>query len=157
MTVHITVTNLDPKCAQGPFNIKLVDDSGAKWWPKKDTEYGCSGCGYIIQDGTIKLYAGKTMSEWVNFSKISQGTTLYLKVGGKVLASTKINVRQEGPVKASMECKPTVIPLDGSTTCTVHFELKEPTTITVNLKAVKFGGKKVWPVDENGEDPLWEL
>ncbi|NJE01880.1 hypothetical protein [Thermococcus sp. JdF3] len=57
----------------------------------------------------------------------------------------RVEVKPAGNVIASMECKPTVIPLDGSTTCTVHFELKEPTTITVNLKAVKFGGKKVWP------------
>ncbi|WP_297504565.1 hypothetical protein [Thermococcus sp.] len=145
VSVHITVTNLDPNCAQGPFNIELVDDSGVKWWPKKDTDYGCSGCGYVIQDGALKIYAGKTMSEWTDFNNIAQTTTLYLKVGGKTLASAKINVKQDGPVKASMECKPTVVPLDGSTTCTVYFELKSADTITLNLEEIDFGGKKVWP------------
>ncbi|QDA31078.1 hypothetical protein FH039_04915 [Thermococcus indicus] len=145
VSVHITVTNLDPNCAHGPFNIELVDDSGAKWWPKKDTEYGCSGCGYVIQDGALKIYAGKTMSDWTDFSNIGQDTTLYLKVGGKTLASAKINVKQDRPVKANMECKPAVVPLDGSTTCTVHFELRSAETITLNLEEVDFGGKKVWP------------
>ncbi|ASA78526.1 hypothetical protein [Thermococcus sp. 5-4] len=145
VSVHITVTNLDPNCAQGPFNIELVDDSGALWWPKKDMDYGCSGCGYVIQERALKIYAGKTMSEWTDFNNIDQATTLYLKVGGKTLASAKINVKQDGPIKASMECKPTVIPLDGSTTCTVHFELKSVDTVTLNLEEVDFGGKKVWP------------
>ena len=145
VSVHITVTNLDPNCAQGPFNIELVDDSGAKWWPKRDTDYGCNGCGYVIQDGALKIYAGKTMSEWTDFNNVGQATTLYLKVGGKTLASAKINVKQNGPVNASLECKPTVVPLDGSTTCTVHFELKSADTITLNLEEVDFGGKKVWP------------
>ena len=145
VSVHITVTNLDPNCAQGPFNIELVDDSGAKWWPKKDTDYGDSMKGYEITNGVLKIYAGKTMSEWTDFNNIAQTTTLYLKVGGKILASAKINVKQNGPVKASLECKPTVVPLEGSTTCTVYFELKSADTITLNLEEIDFGGKKVWP------------
>ncbi|AFL94528.1 hypothetical protein CL1_0317 [Thermococcus cleftensis] len=44
-----------------------------------------------------------------------------------------------------MECKPTVIPWDGSTTCTAHFDLKSTDTVTLNLEEVDFGGKKVWP------------
>ncbi|NJE04229.1 hypothetical protein [Thermococcus sp. MV11] len=91
------------------------------------------------------VIVGRTMSEWTDFRNIGQATTLYLKVGGKILASAKINVKQNGPVKASMECKPTVIPWDGSTTCTVHFELKSADTVTLNLEEVDFGGKKVWP------------
>ncbi|ASJ12108.1 hypothetical protein [Thermococcus thioreducens] len=145
VSVHITVTNLDLNCAQGPFDIELVDDSGALWWPRKDMDYGCSGCGYIIQNGALKIYAGKTMSEWTDFNNIGQATTLYLKVGGKPLASAKINIKQNGPVNASMECKPAIVPLDGSTTCTVYFELKSADTVTLNLEEVDFGGKKVWP------------
>ncbi|NJD98656.1 hypothetical protein E3E26_02435 [Thermococcus sp. LS1] len=87
----------------------------------------------------------KTMSEWTDFNNVGQATTLYLKVGGKTLASAKINIKQDGPVKASMECKPAVVSLGSSTTCTVHFELKSVDTVTLNLEEVAFGGKKVWP------------
>ncbi|NJE01882.1 CARDB domain-containing protein [Thermococcus sp. JdF3] len=105
VSVHITVTNLDPNCAQGPFNIKLVDDSGAKWWPKKDTEYGCSGCGYIIQGGALKIYAGKTMSEWSEPKIVTQNTILYLKIGGKTVATANVYVNDSSLIQAKVGCE----------------------------------------------------
>ncbi|AFL94530.1 hypothetical protein CL1_0319 [Thermococcus cleftensis] len=89
MSVYITVTNLDPNCAHGPFNIELVDDSGAKWWPENDTEYGDSMRGYEITNGVLKIYAGKTLSEWSKPKPVTQNTVLYLKISGKVKMDSK--------------------------------------------------------------------
>ncbi|WP_048055998.1 hypothetical protein [Pyrococcus sp. ST04] len=56
-----------------------------------------------------------------------------------------MEVRPTSSIIASMECKPSVVALDGSTTCTVHLELRQPDTVTLSLQEVDFGGKKVWP------------
>ncbi len=54
-------------------------------------------------------------------------------------------MKPTGNVIANMSCDPVVVPLDGSTTCTVHLGLKSADTVTLNLEEVDFGGKKVWP------------
>ncbi|WP_456366126.1 COG1470 family protein [Thermococcus sp.] len=60
-------------------------------------------------------------------------------------SKTTVEVKPSGNVIASMSCDPAVVPLDGSTTCTVHLGLKSADTVTLNLEEVDFGGKKVWP------------
>ncbi|WP_324735162.1 hypothetical protein VFC49_08350 [Thermococcus sp. SY098] len=54
-------------------------------------------------------------------------------------------VKPVGNVIATMDCNPSIVPLDDSTTCTVHIELKSADTVMLNLKEVDFGGKKIWP------------
>ncbi len=66
-------------------------------------------------------------------------------VGEEHWAEVKVTVKPMGNVIANMSCNPAVVPLDGSTTCTVHLGLKSADTVTLNLKEVDFGGKKVWP------------
>ncbi|NJF25571.1 hypothetical protein [Thermococcus sp. Bubb.Bath] len=60
-------------------------------------------------------------------------------------SNASVEVKPVGDIIASMDCDPTVVPLGGSTTCTVHVELNTPTTVTLNLTEVDFGGKRVWP------------
>ncbi|WP_206204539.1 hypothetical protein [Thermococcus sp. 21S7] len=56
-----------------------------------------------------------------------------------------MEVKPTSNVIASMECEPAVVALDGSTTCTVNFELESADTVKLNLIGVDFGGKNVWP------------
>ena len=56
-----------------------------------------------------------------------------------------MEVKPTGSVIVSMDCNPVVVPLDGSTTCTVHLKLKSADSVMLNLEEVDFGGKKVWP------------
>ncbi|NJE04231.1 hypothetical protein [Thermococcus sp. MV11] len=105
VSVHITVTNLDPNCAHGPFNIELVDDSGAKWWPENDTEYGDSMRGYEITNGVLKIYAGKTLSEWSKPKPVTQNTVLYLKISGKVIATAKVYVNDSSLIQTKVGCE----------------------------------------------------
>ncbi|WP_157895763.1 hypothetical protein [Thermococcus celer] len=56
-----------------------------------------------------------------------------------------MEVKPVGNIIASMVCDPAIVPLDSSTVCTVHLGLRSANTVTLNLKEVDFGGKKVWP------------
>ena len=66
-------------------------------------------------------------------------------VGEEHWDEVRVEVKPTGNVIASMSCDPAVVPLDGSTTCTVHLGLKSADTVTLNLEEVDFGGKRVWP------------
>ena len=123
--------------------VKIVDNKGVKWWPKEDAIY--TGPGYQLYGDFLKLYYGYTMDVIADFPGVSENATFYLKVDGEILASTRVNVVYPGPINASMNCDPAIVPLTKSTTCTVHLILKRPETITLELKEVDFGGKRVWP------------
>ncbi|AIF69871.1 hypothetical protein PAP_07405 [Palaeococcus pacificus DY20341] len=60
-------------------------------------------------------------------------------------SEVRVEVKSVGNVIASMECEPVIVPLDESTTCTVHLELKSADTVRRNLVEVEFGRKRVWP------------
>ncbi|NJD98660.1 hypothetical protein E3E26_02455 [Thermococcus sp. LS1] len=153
VSVHIVVKNIGSASCFYQGEIALVDDSGAVWWPERDyvllgpETWPCAILenDYKLINGVLTIASGKTMSEETTFKGLTQNTTLHLKVNGVELASVRINVIQPGPVKASMECKPTVVPLGKPTQCTVHFELKSADTVTLSLEEIDFGGKKVWP------------
>ncbi|ASJ08901.1 hypothetical protein A3L11_06545 [Thermococcus siculi] len=59
--------------------------------------------------------------------------------------TARVEVKPTGNILASMDCNPTTVPLDSSTTCTIHLGLKNADTVTLNLEEVDFGGRKVWP------------
>ncbi|WP_457753908.1 hypothetical protein [Thermococcus sp.] len=64
-------------------------------------------------------------------------------IGEEHWSEVKVEVKPVGNVIATMDCNPSVVPLDDSTTCTVHIELKSADTVMLNLKEVDFGDKKI--------------
>ncbi len=134
--------------------IKVVDDSGLILWPKKD--YSVAGLitypceifepDYTISGRVLTIGHDRTMVQNFTLEHVSKNMTLRLIIGGVEMASAKVNVVQPGPVIVTMDC-PDTVAIDDEAHCTVHLTLVKQKNITLHLKEIEFGGKKVWPVN----------
>ncbi len=134
--------------------IKVVDDSGLILWPKKD--YSVAGpitypCeifepDYTISGRVLTIGHDRTMVQNFTLEHVSKNMTLHLIIGGVEMASAKVDVVQPGPVIITMDC-PNTVAIDDEAHCTVHLTLVKQKNITLHLKEIEFGGRKVWPVN----------
>ncbi|EEB73750.2 hypothetical protein [Thermococcus sp. AM4] len=131
-------------------DVEIVDERGVVWWPYKGRAFEGprdvkTGEGYMYTDGILRLHYGFNATLSTLLPVVNHNVTFYLEVDGHKVAASKLTVIDDNPVRAVMKCDPAVVPLGRSTRCTVHFELGNADTVTLNLKEIDFGGRRVWP------------